>query len=65
MSRIVQVGIPIEEVGKRVKELTEAIKKHDMDIGAESSININIGPKEEAISATLTVYFLKDIQEAR
>lgn len=61
----VPVGIPLVEVGQRLRELEDAIEKHDMRFGAQQDININLGPNgDNVLSATLTVYFVKtDSQE--
>ena len=54
------VGIPYEEVGPRLKELNEAIRKYDMALGVETDIHLTIGSvKDRVMSATITVYLLQ------
>lgn len=52
-------GIPLEEVGERLKELHDAIEKHDMAIGADTAYNLQfqLGSENIVQSATMTVYF--------
>ena len=53
-------GIPYEEVGPRLKELDEALRKCDMAVGAETDIHLTLGPaKDRVMSATITVYLLQ------
>ena len=51
-------GIPVEEVGTRIKELNEAIDKQAMTIGADTAYNVNFlpGDKNRVVSVTMTVY---------
>ncbi len=34
------IGIPVEEVGKRIKELNEILEKHNMILKAENNVGI-------------------------
>ena len=54
-------GIPYEEVGPRLKELDEALRKFDMALRAETDIHLTVGPvKDRVMSATITVYLLQE-----
>lgn len=54
-------GIPVEEVGPRLKELNEAIEKQSMAIGADTAYNVNFLPgyKNRVVSVTMTVYLFQ------
>ena len=54
-------GIPVEEVGPRIKELNEAIEKQSMAIGADTAYNVNFfpGEKNRVVSVTMTVYLFQ------
>ena len=54
-------GIPVEEVGTRIKELNEAIDKQSMAIGADTAYNVNFlpGDKNRVVSVTMTVYLFQ------
>lgn len=61
-------GIPLEEVGPRIKELNEAIEKQSMAIGADTAYNVNFlpGDKNRVVSVTMTVYlFQKEDRQDR
>lgn len=54
------IGIPLEEVGLRLKELRNAITEKGMAIGAETNCNLEITSFGKiARSATITVYFFQ------
>ena len=57
-----KIGIPLEEVGKRIATLNEILEEHNMSIGAESSYNVNFsyGSEHKVNSVTLTVYMLEN-----
>lgn len=52
------VGIPVEEVGKRLKELHDAIEVNGMAVAAENDVSISFMPDGKAISVQLKVYLL-------
>lgn len=54
-------GVPLEEVGPRLKELNEAIEKQSMAIGADTAYNVNFlpGDKNKVVSVTMTVYLFQ------
>jgi hypothetical protein len=54
-------GIPLEEVGPRLKELNEAIEKQSMAVGADTAYNVNFlpGDKNRVVSVTMTVYLFQ------
>ena len=54
-------GVPLEEVGPRLKELNEAIEKQSMAIGADTAYNLNFlpGDKYRVVSVTMTVYLFQ------
>lgn len=56
------VGIPVEEVGKRIDTLSKILEEHNMAIGAESTYNVNFSYRSgnKVNSVTLTVYMLKE-----
>lgn len=58
-----QIGIPLTEVGERLKHLNEAIKANDMVIKADSDLKVEISRNETALSCTLTVYLFEKEQE--
>jgi hypothetical protein len=62
-----QIGIPVDEVGPKIKELNKAIEKLDMVIGADMTYQLDLmGTANECVKAvTLTVYLFqrKDNQE--
>ena len=62
-----QIGIPVAEVGPKIKELNKAIEKFDMEIGADMTYQLDLmGTANECVKAvTLTVYLFqrKDNQE--
>lgn len=57
-----RIGIPVEEVGKRIATLNKILEEHNMAIGAESTYNVNFsyGSEHKVNSVTLTVYMLED-----
>lgn len=59
-------GIPLKEIGPRLQALHDAIKEHDMAIGADSQYNVNFMPGRDNVvsSVTMTVYFFEKDQEA-
>lgn len=62
-----KIGIPLVEVGPKIKELNKAIEAHDMAIGADMTYQLDMmGTENECVkAATLTVYFFqrKDDQD--
>ena len=55
-------GIPLEEVGPKLKESNEAIENKSMAIGANTAYNVNFlpGNKNRVISVTMTVYLFQE-----
>ena len=59
-----QIGIPVEEVGKKIKELNEILKEHGMVLKAENNVGICFWKDENtAISLKLEVVLLGDNKE--
>ena len=55
------IGIPVEEVGKKIKELNEILKEHDMILKAENDVGICFWKDENtAISLKLEVVLLSN-----
>lgn len=58
------IGIPVEEVGKKLKELNEILKEHNMVLKAESDVGICFWKDENtAISLKLEVVLLSANKE--
>ena len=58
------IGIPVEEVGKKIKELNEILKEHGMILKAENDVGICFWKDENtAISLKLEVVLLNDNKE--
>ena len=62
MRKYSRVGIPVEEVGKRIATLNKVLEENGMAIGVESSYNVNFsyGKENKVNSVTLTVYMLAE-----
>ena len=54
------VGIPIEEVGKKLKELHSAIEANGMAVAAEQDVSIGFCSDGKAMSVQLKVYLLSE-----
>ena len=57
------IGIPLSEVGERIRQLNEAIKANDMIIKAGSNLEVELSRNETALSCTLTVYLFEKEKE--
>ena len=58
------IGIPVEEVGKRIKELNEILLEHNMALKAENDVGVCFWKDENtAISLKLEVVLLNDNKE--
>lgn len=59
-----QIGIPVEEVGKKIRELNEILKEHNMALKAQNDVGICFWKDENtAISLKLEVVLLGDNKE--
>ena len=59
-----KIGIPVEEVGKKIKELNEILQEHNMILKAESDVGICFWKDEHtAISLKLEVILFNDDKE--
>lgn len=59
-----QIGIPVEEVGKKIRELNEILKEHGMVLKAQNDVGICFWKDENtAISLKLEVVLLSDDRE--
>ena len=54
------IGIPVEEVGPRLKKLNEAIKDCGMCIKADTDVNISFNRDQTALSLKLEVYLFAE-----
>lgn len=54
------VGIPVEEVGKKLKELHSAIEANGMAVAAEQDVSISLCPDGKAMSIQLKVYLFDE-----
>lgn len=58
------IGIPVEEVGKKIKELNEILEEHNMFLKAENNVGICFWKdKNTAISLKLEVVLMSDNKE--
>ena len=58
------IGIPVEEVGKKIKELNEILKEHDMILKAENDVSVCFWKDEnKAVSLKLEVVLVSDNKE--
>ena len=58
------IGIPVEEVGKKIKELNDILEEHNLVLKAESDVGICFWKDENtAISLKLEVVLLSDSKE--
>ena len=57
-----RVGIPVEEVGKRIATLNKILEENNMAIGAEASYNVNYNydKADKVVSVNLTVYLFEN-----
>lgn len=55
-----QIGIPLSEIGERIRKLNEAIKDNNMIIRADSNLNVELSRNETALSIQLTVYLFEE-----
>ena len=55
-----QIGIPLSEIGERIRKLNEAIKDNIMIIRADSNLNVELSRNETALSIQLTVYLFEE-----
>lgn len=58
-----QIGIPLSEVGERIRKLNEAIKDNNMIIKADSNLNVELSRNETALSIQLTVYLFEEEED--
>lgn len=60
-----RLGIPMEEVGQRLKELNESLKAHGMALTVESGVKAVFGKEEKATFLELTVaLFERPLEES-
>lgn len=58
-----QIGIPLSEVGERIRKLNEAIKDNNMIIKVDSNLNVELSRNETALSIQLTVYLFEEEED--
>lgn len=59
--RFSKIGIPLEEVGDRLKALDESLKQNDMALKADTGVRIDCSRDKRAIEFVLeVVIFSKD-----
>ena len=58
-----KVGIPVEQVGQRIKKLNEVLIKHGMALKADTEIGVTFHKDEKAaISLKLEVYLFGETE---
>lgn len=62
--RMTRIGIPLEKVGERLKQLHEAILANNMAIKSDSNINVELARADTALAVQITVY-LFDYEEEK
>ena len=55
-----RIGLPVEEVGAKLKKFSEELEKHGMALGCDTEYKVQVSPKEKdtVYAATLTVHFI-------
>ena len=61
MSNPSRIGIPLDKVGERLKQLNEAILENNMAIKADSGVRLNISSYsgDTALSVQIEVYLFE------
>lgn len=54
------IGIPIEEVGDRLKALDESLKQNNMALKADTGVHIACSRDKVALSFVLEVYLFEE-----
>ena len=54
-----RIGIPIEEVGDRLKALNESLLQNNMALKADTGVHINCSRDKVALSLVLEVYLFE------
>lgn len=57
------IGIPLDEVGGRLKALNESLLKNGMALKADTGVHINCSRDEVALSLVLEVYLFEEKEE--
>lgn len=60
-----RIGIPLDMVGKRLKQLNEAIKENNMLIKDVSKIKLDWSREDTALSVQITVFLFEDEREEK
>ena len=58
------IGIPIEEVGDRLKALDESLRQNGMALKADTGVHIDYSRDKVALSLVLEVYLFEDKKES-
>lgn len=59
-----RIGIPIEEVGDRLKALNESLEQSGMALKADTGVHIDCSRDKVALSLVLEVYLFEDKKES-
>lgn len=54
------IGIPIEEVGDRLKALDESLRQNSMALKADTGVHIDCSRDKVALSLVLEVYLFEE-----
>lgn len=60
-----RIGIPLDMIGKRLKQLNEAIKGNNMLIKDVSKIELDWSREDTALSVQITVFLFEDEREEK
>lgn len=60
-----RIGIPLDMIGKRLKQLNEAIKGNNMLIKDVSKIEMDWSREDTALSVQITVFLFEDEREEK
>lgn len=65
VSNYKRIGIPLNEVGKRLEQLNEAIKGNNMALKADSKIELECSRNETALAVQVTIYLFDEKEEEK
>lgn len=60
-----RIGIPLNMVGKRLKQLNEAVKGNNMLISDIGKIELSCSREDTALSVQITVFLFDDEKEEK
>lgn len=65
VSNYKRIGIPLNEVGKRLEQLNEAIKGNNMALKTDSKIELECSRNETALAVQVTIYLFDEKEEEK